>query len=112
MSAPLIRALPAHLQEHAAWICAGPDEPGTAVDHAAAIRATIGALRRRNARLELLDLEHALQDDPTNPRLRDRVALIQAHLRDVDRGYGGAPMDRAWLERERNPPPRRPRRTP
>jgi len=108
---PMIRQLPAHLQEHAAWICDGPDDPGTAVDHAATIRRTIALLRRRNPRLELLDLEDALAGDPTDRALRDRVARIQAHLRDVDRGHGSAPMDRAWLERERNPPPRRPRRT-
>jgi len=107
----MIRALPAHLQEHAAWISSGPDEPGTAVEHAAAIRRAIALLRRRNPRLELLDVEQALAGDPTDPRLRGRAAVIQAHLRDLDRGHGSAPMDRAWIERERNPPPRRPRRT-
>ena len=108
----LVASLPASVREHATWILdAAPVVYLTREQAEAELVRTIAKLRRRNPRLELLDLERAQAGDPRDPVVRDRIARITAYLRARDREDGPDPMDRAWLERERNPPARRPRRT-
>ncbi len=106
----LVALLPAHVREHAAWIV-GAEAPVRAdpVAAAAEIRRTIAALRLRNARLDRAALLAHLAQAPGDEEARRRLAEANARVAAIERGAVCRPMTAAWLERERNPPPRRPR---
>jgi hypothetical protein len=109
-AAALVALLPASVREHAAWIVgAEPLVRGDPVAAAADIRRTIAALRLRNARLERGTLLGHLADAPDDALARARLAEVNAGVARIERGGWCRPMTDAWLERERNPPPRRPR---